>query len=88
MNSLNNMETDGDSRDSKRQVSIRWISALIYERVIIMENASQAVREKSWSNLEKDRMKDFIGGLDEAIDDMERGRVQTIEEAWAEVNMI
>lgn len=82
------METDGDSRDSKRQVPIRWISAFIYERVIIMENASQAVGKKSWSNLEKDRMKDFIGGLDEAIDDMERGRVQTIEEAWAEINMI
>lgn len=33
-------------------------------------------------------MKDLPGRLDEAIDDMEQGRVQTIEEAWAEIDAI
>ena len=26
--------------------------------------------------------------LDEAIDDMENGRVQTVEEAWAEIDAV
>ena len=30
----------------------------------------------------------LLGRLDEAIDDMEQGRVQTIEEAWAEIDAI
>ena len=30
----------------------------------------------------------LFGKLDEAIDDMENGRVQTIEEAWEEIDSI
>lgn len=30
----------------------------------------------------------LFGKLDEAIDDMENGRVQTIEEAWEEIDKI
>ncbi|WP_368379380.1 hypothetical protein [[Clostridium] symbiosum] len=36
----------------------------------------------------KNVMKDLLGRLDKAIDDMEQGRVQTIEEAWAEIDAI
>ena len=30
----------------------------------------------------------FCQKLDEAIDDMENGRVQTVEEAWAEIDAV
>ena len=33
-------------------------------------------------------MEVLFGKLDEAIDDMENGRVQTIEEAWEEIDSI
>lgn len=33
-------------------------------------------------------MEVLFGKLDEAIDDMENGRVQTIEEAWKEIDSI
>ena len=36
----------------------------------------------------KDVMKDLLGRLDEAIDDMEQGRVRTIEEVWVEIDAI
>lgn len=35
-----------------------------------------------------DAMKVLFGKLDEAINDMENGRVQTIEEAWKEIDSI
>lgn len=35
-----------------------------------------------------DAMEELFGKLDEAIDDMENGRVQTIEEAWKEIDSI
>ena len=35
-----------------------------------------------------DAMGVLFGKLDEAIDDMENGRVQTIEEAWKEIDNI
>ncbi|MBD5515719.1 MAG: hypothetical protein HDR06_14045 [Lachnospiraceae bacterium] len=35
-----------------------------------------------------DAMEVLFGKLDEAIDDMESGRVQTIEEAWKEIDSI
>ena len=35
-----------------------------------------------------DAMEVLFGKLDEAIDDMENGRVQTIDEAWEEIDSI
>ena len=35
-----------------------------------------------------DAMEVLFGKLDDAIDDMENGRVQTIEEAWKEIDSI
>lgn len=35
-----------------------------------------------------DAMNVLFNKLDEAIDDMENGRVQTIEEAWEEIDSI
>lgn len=36
----------------------------------------------------KDSAKRFFKMLDEGIDDMENGRVETIEEAWREIDSI
>lgn len=35
-----------------------------------------------------DSMNVLLGKLDEAIDDMENGRVQTIDEAWEEIDRV
>lgn len=35
-----------------------------------------------------DAMDILLGKLDEAIEDMEHGRVQTIDEAWEEIDAI
>lgn len=35
-----------------------------------------------------DAMDVLFGKLDEAIDDMENGRVQTIDEAWEEIDKV
>lgn len=35
-----------------------------------------------------DAMNVLLGKLDEAIDDMENGRVQTLDEAWEEIDRI
>lgn len=35
-----------------------------------------------------DAMDILLGKLDEAIDDMEQGRIQTIDEAWEEIDAI
>lgn len=43
---------------------------------------------KETSNTIDDAMEVLFGKLDEAIDDMENGRVQTIEEAWKEIDHI
>ena len=49
---------------------------------------TQTATEQTLGYQAKDVMKDLLGRLDEAIDDMEQGRVQTIEEAWAEIDAI
>ena len=49
---------------------------------------TQTAAEQSLSYQAKDVMKELLGTLDEASDDMEQGRVQTIEEAWAEIDAI
>lgn len=40
------------------------------------------------NNTIKDAVDVLFGKLDEAIDDMENGRVQTIDEAWEEIDKI
>lgn len=50
-----------------------------------LENARKAVNTTYTID---DTMDVLFGKLDEAIDDMEHGRVQTIEEAWEDVDRI
>lgn len=57
------------------------------ERVISMALAEATkIAEPTYSL--NDAMDVLLGKLDEAIDDMESGRVQTIDEAWEEIDRI
>lgn len=58
-----------------------------YERVInvALAKATKTVEPTYTIN---DAMDVLLGELDEAIDDMENGRVQTIDEAWEEIDKV
>lgn len=47
-----------------------------------------AIRTKDDMYTIDDAMNNLFSKLDEAIEDMENGRVQTIEEAWKEIDEI
>lgn len=57
------------------------------ERVINMV-FTEDVKTMEPSYTINDAMGVLLGKLDEAIDDMENGRVQTIEEAWEEIDKV
>ena len=50
-----------------------------------LEEATKTVNPNYTIN---DAMNVLLGKLDEAIDDMENGRVQTLDEAWEEIDRI
>lgn len=52
-----------------------------------METMQMADRRGNMQTVD-DAMKILFSRLDEAIDDMEQGRTQTIEEAWEEIDKI
>ena len=54
------------------------------ERVMVMALA-QATKSQAANDHAMDVL---LAKLDEAIDDMENGRVQTIEEAWEEIDAV
>lgn len=49
---------------------------------------AQATKSHETTYTINDAMDVLLSRLDEAIDDMENGRVQTVEEAWAEIDVI
>ena len=57
------------------------------ERVMVMALA-QATKSRETTYTINDAMDVLLSKLDEAIDDMGNGRVQTVEEAWAEIDAI
>lgn len=57
------------------------------ERMIFMALA-EATKTTEHTYTINDAMDVLLGKLDEAIDDMENGRVQTIEEAWEEIDRV
>lgn len=57
------------------------------ERKIIMAQA-QTVESQRKTNIRNDAVNILLAKLDEAIDDMEKGRVQTIDEAWEEIDAV
>ena len=60
---------------------------LFQERVMVMALA-QATKSRETTYTINDAMDVLLSKLDEAIDDMENGRVQTVEEAWAEIDAV
>lgn len=57
------------------------------ERMVFMALA-EATKTTEPTDTINDAMDVLLGKLDEAIDDMENGRVQTIEEAWEEIDRV
>ncbi|WP_333676100.1 hypothetical protein [Muricomes intestini] len=49
---------------------------------------TQATKSHETTYTINDAMDVLLAKLDEAIDDIENGRVQTIEEAWEEIDAI
>jgi hypothetical protein len=49
---------------------------------------AQATKSCETTYTINDAMDVLLSKLDEAIDDMENGRVQTVEEAWAEIDAV
>ena len=49
---------------------------------------AQATKSRETTYTINDAMDVLLSKLDEAIDDMENGRVQTVEEAWAEIDAV
>lgn len=49
---------------------------------------AQAIKSRETTYTLDDAMDILLGKLDAAIDDMEHGRVQTIDEAWKEIDAI
>ena len=60
---------------------------LFQERVMVMALA-QVTKSRETTYTINDAMDVLLSKLDEAIDDMENGRVQTVEEAWAEIDAV
>jgi len=50
--------------------------------------AQRTVNQNNNNHKENELMAVLFSKLDEAIDDMEQGRVQTIDEAWEEIDVI
>lgn len=49
---------------------------------------AQTVESQRKTNIRNDAVNILLAKLDEAIDDMEKGRVQTIDEAWEEIDAV
>lgn len=60
---------------------------MIYERMVIMKLA-QAVKSYESRYTIDDAMDILLEKLDESIDDVENNRVQTIDDAWEEIDVI
>ena len=57
------------------------------ERVVVMALA-QATKSKEATYTVNDAMDVLLSKLNEAIDDLENGRVQTIDEAWKDIDTV
>lgn len=67
---------------------LRWYDIYNSRKDVICMATATATKAAENSYTINDAMEVLFGKLDEAIDDMENGRVQTIEEAWKEIDSI
>ena len=63
------------------------VGLLIYERMVVMELA-QAVKSYESRYTIDNAMDILLEKLDDSIDDVENNRVQTIDDAWEEIDVI
>jgi hypothetical protein len=63
------------------------LSFAFIERMMIMAPVAQETQNNQTTRVDE-AMNILFGKLEEAIDDMEKGRVQTINEAWEEIDTI
>ena len=78
----------GEYLDYVKPVLLRkYIMIRILERGMSMALV-EAVKTVEPTYTIDDSMNVLLGKLDEAIDDMENGRVQTIDEAWKEIDEV
>lgn len=67
---------------------ILWYDTYNSRKDVIYMATATATKTAEISYTIDDAMEVLFGKLGEAIDDMENGRVQTIEEAWGEIDSI
>ena len=67
---------------------LSWYDTHNNRKDVIYMATATATKTTETSYTIDDAMGVLFGKLDEAIDDMENGRVQTIEEAWKEIDNI
>ena len=67
---------------------LSWYDTHNSRKDVIYMATATATKTAETSYTIDDAMEVLFGKLDEAIDDMENGRVQTIEEAWKEIDSI
>lgn len=65
-----------------------WYDTHNSRKDVIYMTTATATKTAETSCTIENAMEVLFGKLDEAIDDMENGRVQTIEEAWKEIDSI
>ncbi len=65
-----------------------WYDTYSGRKDVIYMATATATKSADTSYTIDDAMEVLFEKLDEAIDDMESGRVQTIEEAWKEIDSI
>lgn len=67
---------------------IKTETRVLFQEMVMVMALAQATKSRETTYTINDAMNVLLSKLDEAIDDMENGRVQTVEEAWAEIDAI
>lgn len=67
---------------------IKTETRVLFQEMVMVMALAQATKSRETTYTINDAMNVLLSKLDEAIDDMENGRVQTVEEAWAEIDVI
>ena len=67
---------------------IKTETRVLFQEMVMVMALAQATKSRETTYTINDAMDVLLSKLDEAIDDMENGRVQTVEEAWAEIDAV
>ena len=67
---------------------IKTETRVLFQEMVMVMALAQATKSRETTYTINDAMNVLLSKLDKAIDDMENGRVQTVEEAWAEIDAV